>query len=43
MSFGIATFPNDGRSSEEVFRCAETAMFKAKENGKNMAWFYRKG
>ena len=39
-SFGAATFPNDARSSEDLFRCAETAMFAAKTNGKNQLCFY---
>ena len=39
-SFGAATFPNDARSSEDIFRCAETAMFAAKTNGKNQLCFY---
>lgn len=40
-SFGAATFPNDTRSAEDLFRCAETAMFSAKANGKNQLCFYR--
>ncbi|MBP3761293.1 MAG: GGDEF domain-containing protein [Ruminococcus sp.] len=39
-SFGAATFPGDARSSEDLFRCAETAMFAAKTNGKNQLCFY---
>ena len=39
-SFGAANFPKDTRSSEDLFRCAETAMFTAKANGKNQLCFY---
>ena len=42
-SFGAATFPTDARSSEDLFRCAETAMFTSKSNGKNQLCFYRRG
>lgn len=41
-SYGAASFPNDARSSEDLFRCAETAMFNAKSNGKNQLCFYRR-
>lgn len=39
-SYGAALFPKDARSSEDLFRCAETAMFSAKANGKNQLCFY---
>ncbi|MCR5121071.1 MAG: GGDEF domain-containing protein [Ruminococcus sp.] len=39
-SFGASNFPNDTRSAEDLFRCAETAMFTAKANGKNQLCFY---
>ena len=39
-SFGAASFPADAGSSEDLFRCAETAMFAAKTNGKNQLCFY---
>ena len=41
-SFGIAIFPQDGVTSSELIKCAETAMYKAKEYGKNMVQFFRK-
>ena len=41
-SFGIALFPQDGETSSELIKCAETAMYKAKEYGKNMVQFYSK-
>ena len=41
-SFGAASFPQDARSAEDLFRCAETAMFSAKTGGKNQLCFYRR-
>lgn len=34
-SIGVAFYPCDGGSAEEMLRCADTAMYKAKEKGKN--------
>lgn len=41
-SFGIALFPQDGETAADLVKCAETAMYKSKEYGKNMVQFYRK-
>lgn len=41
-SYGAANFPTDSRSSDDLFRCAESAMFSAKASGKNQLCFYRK-
>ena len=41
-SYGVAVFPTDSRSSEDLFRCAETAMFAAKAQGKRQLCFYQK-
>lgn len=41
-SYGAATFPNDSRSSEDLFRAAETAMFAAKAQGKRQLCFYQR-
>jgi diguanylate cyclase (GGDEF)-like protein len=39
-SIGIAVFPYDGDSVEELIRNADTAMFNAKQHGKNSFEFY---
>jgi diguanylate cyclase (GGDEF)-like protein len=40
MSYGIASFPQDGRSSEDLFKCTDVAVFNAKANGKDRPCFY---
>lgn len=39
-SIGIATFPNDGEDAEALIINADTAMHRAKENGKNTYRLY---
>ena len=39
-SVGIAMFPKDAGSAEDVLRCAEKAMYMSKNNGKNDVCFY---
>lgn len=39
-SIGISSFPEDGDSSTILLRNADTAMYKAKDNGKNSYQFY---
>lgn len=39
-SYGVASFPESAMTADDVFRCAETAMFNAKESGKNQLCFY---
>jgi len=34
-SFGVAVFPDDGNNSVDLLKCADTAMYKAKDLGKN--------
>ncbi len=40
ISIGITFYPNDGKSVEELLKNADTAMYKAKQNGKNDYSFY---
>ena len=39
-SIGISLFPGDGQDAETLLRNADTAMFKAKEQGRNAFHFY---
>jgi diguanylate cyclase (GGDEF)-like protein len=39
-SFGISKYPRDGVDPNELIRCADTAMYKAKETGKNGIYFF---
>lgn len=39
-SIGVAMFPRDASSAEEILRCSEKAMFMSKNNGKNKVCFY---
>jgi diguanylate cyclase (GGDEF)-like protein/PAS domain S-box-containing protein len=40
VSIGIAVFPQDGRSAEELLRSADKAMYAAKKLGKNTYTFH---
>ncbi len=40
-SVGIAMYPNDGRTLDELIRHADTAMYQVKERGKGHYRFYR--
>ncbi len=40
FSIGISSFPEDGDSTEILLRNADTAMYKAKEHGRNTYAFY---
>ena len=35
LSFGIATFPADGRTCQELLRASDTALFRAKGEGRD--------
>ena len=39
-SIGASLFPIDGESPDELIRCADVAMYKAKESGRNNLKFY---
>ncbi|MGN0577366.1 MAG: putative bifunctional diguanylate cyclase/phosphodiesterase [Ruminiclostridium sp.] len=39
-SAGAARFPQDGKDSESLFRFADTAMYRAKSNGKNQICYF---
>nr|WP_255539542.1 diguanylate cyclase [Polynucleobacter sp. JS-Safj-400b-B2] len=40
ISIGISIFPNDADSEEDLFRHADTAMYRSKTSGKNTIHFY---
>lgn len=41
-SFGISLYPQDGKDSIELLKCADMAMYKAKNSGKNCICFFSK-
>jgi len=40
-SIGIATFPNDGKTASEIIKHADTAMYHAKQVGRNNFQFFQ--
>lgn len=42
VSIGVATFPQDAESSEELLECADSAMYVAKRSGRNNCVLYSK-
>ena len=42
-SIGIATFPQDGETAEDLLKNADTAMYEAKQNGRNCYRFFHSG
>jgi diguanylate cyclase (GGDEF)-like protein len=42
LSFGIATFPADARTSHELLRAADTALFRAKSEGRDRVQMHGK-
>ena len=41
-SYGVASFPMDARTSEDIFKCIDIAMFNAKAEGKDRPCFYNR-
>ncbi len=39
-SIGIARYPNDGRTYEELYKAADSALYQSKNKGKNCFTFY---
>jgi diguanylate cyclase (GGDEF)-like protein len=39
-SIGISIYPDDGRDAETLIKCADTAMYDAKESGRNTYKFF---
>ena len=39
-SIGLAAFPNDGKDAETLLKCADVAMYRAKESSRNAFCFY---
>jgi diguanylate cyclase (GGDEF)-like protein/PAS domain S-box-containing protein len=40
-SIGVSTYPNDGQDAESLLKSADTAMYHAKENGRNNFQYFR--
>jgi len=40
MSIGLASFPDDARTSHDLFLCADAAQYRAKNTGKNRVCIY---
>ncbi|GEM_PF-498939 len=42
VSIGVSVYPKDGKTIDELLRCADLAMYRAKEAGRNQTQFYTK-
>ncbi len=40
LSIGVATYPDDGDSAETVIACADAALYRAKEGGRNRVVYH---
>ena len=40
VSLGLATYPADARSADDLVRCADAALYSAKERGKNSVFLF---
>jgi predicted signal transduction protein with EAL and GGDEF domain len=40
-SIGVSVYPGDGEDAENLIRCADTAMYHAKEKGRNNSQFFK--
>ena len=41
-SIGVAMYPNDGKSFQELYKAADNALYEAKKQGKNRLIYYNK-
>ena len=40
MSMGVATYPENGKDYEQLFHCADQALYASKRGGRNQFKFY---